>query len=100
MANNAYTVGSVVRVTGTFKDINGTLADPSTVVFKYKNPVTLVTTTLTYLSDGALVKDSTGTYHVDVDTSTSAGDWWVRWQSTGAAQGAVEGMFRANPTRV
>jgi hypothetical protein len=58
---------------------------------KYKTPRG-VTTTLTYGVDVALVKDSTGNYHVDVDV-TEAGQWWVRFYSTGTNQAAAEDFF-------
>jgi hypothetical protein len=40
----------------------------------------------------ALVKDSTGHYHIDVSASMS-GTWRYRWESTGAGQAAEEGAF-------
>ena len=42
--------------------------------------------------DGALVKDGTGVYHVDITTAT-AGQWTYRWEGTGTVQQADEGSF-------
>jgi hypothetical protein len=49
-------------------------------------------TTLTYGTDAALVKDSTGNYHVDLDV-TMGGKWWIKFYSTGSVKAAVEDFF-------
>lgn len=90
---NEYEVGDTVRVSNTFKDAAGVAADPTTVRFKYKTPAG-TTTTLTYLTDSALVKDSVGNYHVDVSI-TETGTWRWRWEGTGTNASAAEGVFHA-----
>ena len=40
----------------------------------------------------ALVKDSTGVYHLDVSAS-AVGQWYYRWEGTGAVEQADEGTF-------
>ncbi len=82
---NSYTIGQRVRVSVTF----GT--DPSTVKFKYRLPSGTITT-LTYGVDGALVKDSSAHYHVDLDV-TAAGDYACRFEGSGNQFTAVEGTF-------
>ena len=86
-----YDKGQLVRVAGRFQNASAAYVDPATVRFKYKNPSGTITT-LTYLTDAALVKDATGEYHVDVDASVS-GTWHYRWESTGTNQAADEGKF-------
>lgn len=86
--------GDLVRVTGAFKNSAGSLIDPTGVVFKYKNGASGTVTTLTYPTDVALVKDSTGNYHVDINASAE-GVWYWRWESTGMGQAAGEGEFFA-----
>lgn len=88
---NAYDKGDLVRVTGTFKNAAGELLDPGTVRFKFKDPTGLVTT-FTYLTDGQLVRDSLGTFHVDIDANSS-GDFFYRWESLGSGKAAAENSF-------
>jgi hypothetical protein len=88
--SSVYYKGAVVRCSGSFTQ-NGVAVDPATVKFKFTTPGG-ATTTYTYGADGALVKDSTGHYHVDV--SASEFDRWIyRWESTGTAQAAQEAEF-------
>jgi hypothetical protein len=86
-----YDIGDLVRVSNAFTNTAGAAADPTDVYMQYKTPRG-ETTTLHYGVDVALVKDSTGTYHVDVDV-TESGKWWVRFYSTGTNQAASEDFF-------
>ncbi len=86
-----YVVGNVVRCSTTFTNISGTAIDPTTVSFSYKNPAG-TTTTLNYPTDAALVKDSTGNYHVDVSADLEGMYYW-RFFSTGTGKAAFEGSF-------
>jgi len=88
--------GATIRHTGTFRNAAGALADPSTVVFKYKIG-TATTVTLTY--PATVTKDSTGVYHVDLVAATAA-TWWYRWESTGDPQTSVEVSYFVTPTRL
>jgi hypothetical protein len=54
-----------------------------------------VVTTYTYGVDVAVVKDSTGNYHIDIDAN-AAGTWHARWFSTGTGQAAEEMEFFVN----
>lgn len=92
MSKNSYYKGQKVRIKVTFTDTtSGNLADPDVVRCLYVNPAgTLVT--LVYLTDGALVRDSTGAYHVDI-SATLHGDWFYRFESTGNGQAATEASF-------
>lgn len=87
---NTYDKGDLVRVTAAFTNAAGTATDPTTVVCRVKSPSS--TTMYTYLTDAALVKDSTGNYHLDVSANES-GQWWYRWEGTGAVQQAEEDSF-------
>jgi hypothetical protein len=66
----------------------GALVDPTTVKFKYEKPDG-TETTLTYGTDAALTKTSTGKYQATVDL-TAVGTWYFRWETTGSYQGADE----------
>lgn len=94
---NTYDIGDVVRVTATFTNSSGAAADPTAILMKQKDP-TPTTTTYTYLTDVALVKDSTGVYHVDV-YPTIAGTWYYRFEGTGTVQAASENSFIVNPSK-
>jgi hypothetical protein len=96
--------GTVVRFyTSTpFTDVSGSPADPSEVVFGFQvgsNPVKQVA----YgnpASWGTIVRDSTGNYHVDVDTTGLAGVWTYVWASSGGVQTKGEGQMMVNPATV
>ena len=88
---NVYQLGDLVRATGTFTTAAGAALDPSVVKCSVITPLA-VTTTYTYGTDAALVKDSAGIYHVDVNAA-SVGTWHYRWFSTGTGQAADEGWF-------
>jgi hypothetical protein len=84
----------MVRVSAAFTNSAGTAVDPTEVYFEYKDPDG-IETLLTYGTDAALVRDSAGNYHVDVDADTEGG-WYYRWYSTGTGQTAAEGSFGVN----
>ena len=87
----AYDVGDIIRITGSFTDLAGTLVDPSTVSLKLKNGGTLMT--LAYPAD--IQRSSTGVYYYDLNV-TLPGTWKWRWYSTGTGQAAEEGSFTVN----
>jgi hypothetical protein len=97
-----YDVGSIVRVKVAFTDLNLAPIDPATVTLAFtvydqlgnvKNTVTNWTVTA-----GQIVKDSTGNYHADLDTSNKPGVWDYRYVGTAAGQAAVDGSFRVTDT--
>lgn len=88
-----YTVGTTIRVTGTFRNVAGDLADPSTVTFKYRKPGVTTVTTVTY-AGGGVTKSSTGVYYIDLATTDDEnGVWAYRWSSTGNPATAIESEF-------
>lgn len=97
-----YVRGALVRVSAEFTTSGGTYVDPSVVRVKYRAPGQTVgdQTTLLYGTDAAVVKDATGKYHVDVDTTNKAGTWRFRWESTGSGQAANEGEFVVDASRL
>lgn len=96
---NHFDVGTLVRVSGVFKDASAALLDPTTVKFKWKRPDTGALTIYTYLTDVQLVRDSSGTYHVDLSADVQ-GEWLYRWESTGTGQAAVDSAFIVDATKV
>jgi len=94
-----YLEGNKIRVSMAFTRTSDSAAvDPAAVLFLYRIGEAGTTTTLTYLTDAALVKDSTGNYHVDIDLTTPGPLYW-EWRGTGANQAANEGRFVVTASR-
>lgn len=88
---NIYINGQEVRVSVAFT-VNDVATDPTTVKAKIKDPSGNVSTYV-YGTDAALVKDSTGNYHVDVVTDENK-HWHYRFEGTGSCTAVEEGSFR------
>lgn len=89
----AYDVGSLVRVKVAFTDSSGNAQDPTAVYLKTKSGKTATTVQATTATNPAIVKDSTGNYHYDIDTTGEPGRWTYRWWSTGTGQAASDSFF-------
>jgi hypothetical protein len=100
---NTYLAGSLVRVatytgpvgnpTGGFRDENGDLADPTTVVLEYREGLGGSLVTVTYPAS-PLVKDGTGLYHADLDTTGSPeAPWEYALIGIGAVQAVASNVF-------
>lgn len=85
-----YDVGDQVRLAAVFT-VSGVATDPSTVTAVIKTPDGQ-RTTLLYLTDVALVRDSAGHFHVDYDVLVP-GVHGYRFSSTGTAKGAEDSRF-------
>ena len=90
MTINYYKLGQKVRCTVTFT-VDGVLTNPTTVTAKIKDPSGNVTTYV-YGTDAALVRDSTGVYHVDVVTDKKR-QWHFRFEGTGTCTAVEESAF-------
>jgi len=101
--NNTYLAGSLVRVStyasgsvspvGGFRDADGNLADPSVVTMKYRPGVAAAVVTVTYPAS-PIVRDGTGLYHADLDTTGAATDTWTYlWDGQGAVQAIADSFF-------
>lgn len=93
--------GSVVRLTATFKGATDVLTDPSVVAFAVETEADSGTDSYTYGAAGSpIVRDSTGVYHFDQDTSDMSGIY--DWRIVGTAAGnmptqAKQGQFYVAP---
>lgn len=97
MNRNPYTKGQLVRVKGVFTNTDsGSAIDPTTVQVKYEDPDG-TKITLTYGVDSALIKDSVGNYHADLNANKT-GIWVYRFESTGVGQAANEREFYVQST--
>jgi hypothetical protein len=81
-----YDVGDGVRVTTQFKNLAGTLTNPTVVTCQVKDPSGTITTPTPTLS-------SAGIYYTDITLSTN-GNWYVRFAGTGLVIAAVEGHIK------
>lgn len=90
---NTYTEGELVKCTGTFTDEDGVAQDPTGVRFVQENP-TGASTEYVFGTDIEVVKDSTGVYHVNVDTTGHPGTWKYRFYGTGTGQAAGQLKFK------
>lgn len=88
---NEYSLGTDVICSVVFRNAAGVIADPDTVKFSVKPPGGPATT-YTYLVGQAIVKDSVGQYHVNVDAN-AAGEWFYRFFSLGNGKAADENSF-------
>ncbi|GMU80033.1 MAG: hypothetical protein AMXMBFR46_28210 [Acidimicrobiia bacterium] len=85
-------IGDVVKLTGTFRDAAGDLADPTAVTVTVLEPDG---TTSTPTASSA----STGVWTATVSIDQS-GTWRYRWAGTGVVVTAEEGAFDVRPRRV
>lgn len=92
MAQQTFDKGTQVRCTATFY-FNGVETDPGGVVCKVKNPLTNLVTTYVYGTHSELARLDTGVYYVDV-VGDSPGSWYLRFEGSGLAQGALEEYFK------
>ena len=95
-ATTTYPIGAVVQIATLFAT-DGTPVDPSVVSFSYKPVAQGAQTVLVYGTDAALAKDSTGNYHVNLDTTAYGGVWNWRFFSTGTGQSSIDGTFYVRP---
>ena len=92
---NNYIVGTAVKLRMLFYQdaAKTTLADPTTVTLRVKAPSGAVTTHV-YLTDGALVKASTGDYYENY-TPTAAGDYDYEFDGSGTVDVVQRSKFHA-----
>jgi len=86
-----YDIGDVARLSASFEDSTGALADPATISLLVTQPDGTATT---YTYSGAqVIKDSTGRYHYDLSLVAGVGTWEYRWTTTGTPALVIEGYF-------
>lgn len=76
-----FDVADQVRATVVFRNSSELATDPTTIVVTVNGPGTNILN-YTYGIGPNIVRDTTGTYHVDF-TCTDNGRWWVTWNGTG-----------------
>lgn len=96
---NAYDIGDLVELKGTFRrTLDNAVTDPTMVVLKVKkSDATLIT--YIYGMDAALVKDSQGVYHCDIEPDVP-GRWTFQWKGTGAVKTMEESHFQVRTPEI
>ena len=90
-----FPINQPFRLSTTVTDVStGALADPGALVLTYvrKYPAA-VAVTKNWPSPAEITKDATGTFHFDVSGLAAAGQYSVRWTSTGANAGSKDDVF-------
>lgn len=95
---STFTAGNLIRCTAAFTASN-TPIDPTSVGFAWKVGSTGVPTRYVYGVGGQIVRDGTGLYHVDLDTTDLPGNWIVVYASggVGEASGTISFTVTALP---
>lgn len=81
-----YPTGNIVRLVSQFVNFLNQIADPTNIFLDVITPAG-VTTTYQFGSS-AIVKDSVGNYHFDIDTTGILGTFYYTWRATGTGQTA------------
>ena len=97
---NEYRIGTTVRFSVTFKAGTVETEPPpnTSIKFKHKNGDGGVLTK-TYITDADVVRDSAGKYRIDL-VADVVGNWNYRWEGTGNAYAAEEGVCIVKATTV
>lgn len=84
-----YDKGDRIRLSASFTS-NSVAADPTAVVLKVKDPSGNIATYTYALAE--VTKSATGNYYKDISIDES-GEWYYRWEGTGAVEAADESRF-------
>ena len=96
-ATTTVTQGTIVRfyTSQPFTNLSGVVADPTEVVFAFQvaGGVVRQATYGTSQAWGTIVRDSTGSYHIDIDTTSfGPGIYQYVWAGAGTVQCRAEGQ--------
>lgn len=89
----SYALGTVVRITGTFRNASGEPTDPTARTLRVQAPDGTVT------SHTDATSSATGVWIKDI-TPTQEGTYQYRWTGTGAVAAEDENSFRIRQRRV
>ena len=81
-----------------FVTVDDVATDPTALTFRHKDPAGTLTA-FVWGTDAELVRDSTGTFRVDLILADS-GRHHYRWEATGSAHGAEEASFDVRTSNV
>lgn len=97
MSTTTYTLGSQIRISGSFRTAAGVATDPTVVTLHLQRPDGSEAA-YTYGVDGLVGKSATGEYYALVALDKS-GAWAWRWAGTGALIAAAEGVMSVGTSR-
>lgn len=96
---NSYDAGDPVRLIGTFVNVSGAMADPTSVFLHIVPPIqpgAIVpgTSVYTFVS-GSITKAAVGSYYFDINPIPSGtwGVWTYGYNGTGSLNAAFVGQF-------
>lgn len=87
----AYDIKDSIRLTAKFKNAAEELADPSSIIFKFKYPDNTIIS-YEFGVDSEVVRTGIGTYYVDIDVNNN-GIHYYRWEASGDLKVASESKF-------
>lgn len=92
--SSTYKLGTSVKVSVQFDDVDGVAGDPATVLCYVQKPSDAdgVRTTYTYGTDDDLVKDGTGAYHLWIE-ATEVGTYVYGFKGDGGLDVANSATF-------
>lgn len=96
--DDEFVINNPARIKIFIATVAAVLTDPSALRFEYRKPNDETTTLLTYGVDGAVVKETTGIYHVDLPNDVG-GTWKWHWESDGV-EAADQGSYRVQAKNV
>lgn len=88
---NVYKQGNSIKTRAVFRDVDGELIDPETVVCKVKAPDD-IEAAYQFGVDAGVIRESEGVYEFWVETD-QAGMYTYRWKGSGAESVADEETF-------
>jgi hypothetical protein len=87
-STNAYDVGDLVRITGTFRNLEGDLESPSDVVAKVLDPLGVQAT----FGGGDVIEEGEGVFYMDLEADLT-GLWTYRFEGAGTLISTDEASF-------
>jgi hypothetical protein len=91
LTNSKIDIGDLIRLSGTFADLNGNLLDPTVVTLSIKESSGVVAS-FQYGRDAFVVRESVGKYYMDFAPNME-GLHTYRFAGSGAVTAAEEKMF-------
>jgi hypothetical protein len=82
-------IGQRRKATCTFKNDDGELVDPTTVIVTYRKGRSAAEVTKTFPTNAEVVRESLGVFYILIDQD-QGGYWYARFEGTGALVAAQE----------
>ena len=96
MRIKTYDIGDLIRLRGSFANLDGDSVDPTNVAISYRRETGSITTK-TYPDDDEIVRTEAGEFYMDIEVDDD-GVWHYRVAGTGAVISAAERQFNVRPS--